>query len=73
MDPGFLTLIKRAVREQTHGGQLCLLLDDESSVYVFLTVAQAAVLREVQPAFFAVADEAVAPRSPQTLPKDLPF
>lgn len=73
MDPGFLLLVERAVREQTHGGQLCLLLDDESSVYIFLTAAQAATLRKAQPAFFAVADEEAAPRKPQTLSKDLPF
>ena len=73
MDPGFLALLKRAVHEQTHGGQLCLLLDDESSVYVFLTTAQVAALRKAQPAFFAVADEAAAPRTAQTLSRDLPF
>jgi len=73
MDPGFLLLVERAVREQTHGGQLCLLLADESNVYVFLTTAQAAALRKAQPAFFAVADEETAPRKPQTLSEDLPF
>ena len=73
MDAGFLTLVERAVREQTHGGQLCLLLADEASVYVFLTAAQATALRQAQPTFFAVADEATRPRTPQTLSKDLPF
>jgi hypothetical protein len=73
MDAGFTTLMERAVREQTHGGQLCLLLADESSVYMFLTAVQATALRQAQPTFFAVADEAAAPRTPQTLSEDLPF
>lgn len=74
MDSSFLPLVERAVRENTHGGQLCLLGADESSVYVFLTAAQAMALRDAQPAFFAIAKEANSRKqSTQTLSHSLPF
>jgi len=74
MSSNFLPLVERAVRENTQGGQLCLLLDDESSIYVFLTAAQAATLHKAQPAFFVAAEEANNRQPPpQTLSQDLPF
>jgi hypothetical protein len=74
MSGNFLPLVERAVRENTQGGQLCLLAADESNVYVFLTAAQAAALRKAQPDFFAAAEEENNRQSsPQTLSQDLPF
>ncbi len=57
MDDDFVDLVRRAVRENTAGGQLYYIGGDEASSFLFLTAAQASVLRKAQPTLFQADDE----------------
>ena len=56
MDWDFVTLVERAVRENTTGRLYYLGEGDETGLYCFLTLAQATALRQAQPELFE-ADE----------------
>jgi hypothetical protein len=56
MDWGFVTLMERAVRENTPGRLYYLNEGDETGLYFYLTPAQAAALRRAQPELFEADD-----------------
>ena len=57
MDLSFVALLERAVRENTPGRLYYLGEGDETSLYGFLTSAQAAALRQAQPELFEADDK----------------
>ena len=57
MDWGFVTLVERAVRENTTGRLYYLGDGDETGLYWFLTPAQATALRQAQPELFEADDK----------------
>jgi hypothetical protein len=57
MDTSFVTLIERAVRENTPGRLYYLGEGDETSLYGFFTPVQATTLRQAQPELFEADDK----------------
>ena len=57
MDFGFVSLVERAVRENTPGRLYYLSEGDETGLYLFLTPAQATALRQAQPELFEADDK----------------
>jgi hypothetical protein len=57
MDFGFVSLVERAVRENTTGRLYYLGEGDETGLYLFLTPAQATTLRQAQPELFEADDQ----------------